>query len=403
MSDKNLLIFAKTSHAKTPYGQWLAGTGIHPIILTAQEYADSYRHMPEVYAFEHYDTNQLIDKMAYEIAQGRSLIGVFARAEADVIRAAQLRARFGIPGQSVESAIAFRNKVDMKDRLRGAGVALPAYAPIDSAYTVLTFVETHGYPVVIKPVSESGSLGTQIIHNEQELDAYLAEPKRWNMEIEAFVPGPMFHVDGLWINGEIAFIIPFRYVNDCLSFRKNLNLGHCTVSPEEAVYPRLIAAVQAVLAALPCPPAMAFHTELWLRPDGEIVFCEVASRTGGAMITSIVHQFFGVQLDREWLMAECGLHQPISPRPYRPGGALNVQPRDGILLHIPRGTEPDFVHEVQITGPVGKRYHGGIKSGLFLAGYVISGADEAEVVANIARMDEWVATQFAWNLSPGAP
>ncbi|WP_406382130.1 PLP-dependent transferase [Streptomyces sp. NBC_01618] len=40
---------------------------------------------------------------------------------------------------------------------------VPAYRLLDSAYTAVEFVAQHGYPVVIKPVSESGSLGADVV------------------------------------------------------------------------------------------------------------------------------------------------------------------------------------------------------------------------------------------------
>jgi biotin carboxylase len=55
---------------------------------------------------------------------------------------------------------------------------------------------------VIKPKSGYGSVKTTIISNKEELIAFLTDVK-WQldapqgMEIEKFVEGPMFHVDGM--------------------------------------------------------------------------------------------------------------------------------------------------------------------------------------------------------------
>ena len=139
----SVLVFAKTPHSKTPYDQWLEGSGFEPIILTTREYAPGYAHLPQVHAFDDYDTNQLVDKTALRLARAHQVTAVFARAEADVVRAAQLRELLGLPGQHTASALAFRDKVVMKDHLAGGPVEIPVYREVDSAYTALRFIEAN--------------------------------------------------------------------------------------------------------------------------------------------------------------------------------------------------------------------------------------------------------------------
>src|SRR5882757_7350569 len=85
MSQRHVLIFAKMIHGRTPYDEWLAETGIEPIILATDEVAPSYRHLPNVHSFASYDHNQLVEKTALELARRHSVVGIFARGEADVI------------------------------------------------------------------------------------------------------------------------------------------------------------------------------------------------------------------------------------------------------------------------------------------------------------------------------
>ncbi|HEX8081243.1 MAG TPA: hypothetical protein VF557_13620 [Jatrophihabitans sp.] len=392
----SVLIFAKTPYSKTPYDQWLAGSGFEPVILTPREYAEGYAHLPHVHAFDDYDTNQLVDKTALRLAQSHQVQAVFARAEADVVRAAQLRELLGLPGQHTASALAFRDKVLMKNHLAGGPVEIPAYSALDSAYTALDFIEQHGYPVVIKPVSESGSLGANIINDETDLDNYLRHPWRGVSQIEKFIEGPMFHIDGLVINGEVAFIHAFRYVNDCLAFRNNDWLAHHSLAAEDPLFERLVSATRSVLAQLPTPRHTAFHTELWLTPDDRVVFCEIASRTGGGMIPPMVRYCFGIELDKEWLYAECGLPNTFPAPQYRPGGGLLIPPSRGLLEYLPMGGEPDCVREVSMAGSSGQVYQGGVKSGLYLAGYVVAGQTEDDVAANMETVATWFNEQARW-------
>lgn len=403
---RHVLVFAKTPYARTPYDRWLDGSGIEPVVLTPTEYAPGYGHLPHVHAFDDYDTNLLVEKTALRLARAHGVEAVFARAEADVVRAARLRDLLDLPGQRTASALAFRDKVIMKDHLAGGPVEIPAHRLLDSAYTAVEFVAEHGYPVVIKPVSESGSLGASVIRDEAELDAWLRRPWRGTSQIETFVPGQMYHVDGLVLGGETVFVHPFRYLNDCLSFRSNDWMGSVPLEPRDPVHDRLVEATGAVLAQLPTPEHTAFHAELWITPDDRVVFCEIASRTGGGMVAVLIRHAFGIDLDREWFRAECGLPPALVTAVYRPAGGLWIPPSNGVLEHLPTDGEPDCVREVSLNGAVGQEFHGGVKSGLFLAGYIVGGDTGEDVTANMEKVATWFSGQARWRptgSADGAP
>ncbi len=396
MTQQCVLIFAKTPYHKTPYDRWLSETGIEPLLLVPEEYAASYRHLPHSYVFANYDQNPAVEKKALELARTQALVGIFARGEADILRAARVRERLQLPGQQMASAVAYRNKVRMKDWLRGTDVVVPDYCAIDSTDTIRQFIERAGYPVVIKPVAESGSWGVQIIRDAAALAQYLATAPIGAMEMETFVEGPMYHVDGLRIDSEIVFMQPSQYVNDCLSFRRNEFCGSCALASGNPLFAPLCDVTRAVIAALPSPPHMAFHAEIWQRPDGQLVFCEIASRTGGGMISAMLQHCCDFDIDRAWLRAECGLPHTLHPSPYRPGGAVIIPPQHGVLQHLPCDNEPACVRAVQFSGAVGQRFAGGVKSGLFLAGYVVDGTSESDVLHNMAQVATWFATQVRY-------
>lgn len=391
-----VLIFAKAPHSKTPYDAWLAGSGIEPIILVSAEHAAGYAHLEHVYAFDDYETNQLVEKTALRLARAHAVIAVFARAETDIVRAARLRELLGLPGQHTASALAFRDKVLMKDHLAGGAVPLPAYRRLDSAYAALDFIDAHGYPVVIKPVAESGSLGIAVIRDEAELDAYLTRPWPGDSEIETFVPGDMYHVDGLIAGGKTVFLKPSRYINSALSFRTNDWVASMPVAPGEALHERLIEVTQAVIDRLPTPPNTVIHAELWLTPDDRLVFCEIASRTGGGIISSMIRHAFGVDLDKEWFLLECALPSTLDAHPYRPAAGLSIPPAHGVLERLPVDGEPDCVLETMLGGAVGQEFHGGLKSGTFLAGYIVGAHAHEDLVAQVEGVAAWFAEGTVW-------
>lgn len=398
MTEKYVLIFAKTPYHKTPYDQWLRDSDITPVIITTRDFAGGYAHMDKVFAFDNYDSSLMVEKAALELAREYPPLAVFARAEADIIRAAKLRELIGVAGQGYDSALAYRNKVVMKEHLKSSRIKLPIYEVACDGYSVVKFVEEHGLPVVIKPFSESGSFNTFIIRNMDELDDYLNNPPVANMEIETFVDGKMYHVDGLVVNGKIKICQPFEYINDCLSFREDKYIGNVALDPEHALYQRLLDAVESVIAYLPKSENMAFHCEFWHTPKDEIVFCEIASRTGGGMIATTFRESLGVDLDKLWLYAECGITLNIEAPPYKPCGCICIPPLKGILLKKPNITENKALLFEEFTGAINHQYNGGVKSGLFLIGYVVSGKSSEEVTANIHDTALWFAANSEWAL-----
>ena len=77
--------------------------------------------------------------------------------EYDLLRAAKLRDFFGLEGQNYASALAFRDKVLMKETLANAGIKVPSFMKVGSPIDVLEFIYKHGFPVVIKPIFGTGA------------------------------------------------------------------------------------------------------------------------------------------------------------------------------------------------------------------------------------------------------
>jgi biotin carboxylase len=396
MSKRYVLVFAKTPYHKTPYDKWLEGTDIEPIILTTDGFIKGYKHIEWVYSFSNYDTNQFIEKKALALGEKYPFIAIFARAEADIIRASKLRSLLNIPGQSIESALAYRNKIVMKDHLADSDMLLPKYKEVHSGYDIVKFVDDNGYPVVLKPLTASGSFNTFIIKNETELDKYLENPPQVEMEIETYVNGKMYHVDGLILDGELKFVQPFEYINDCLSFREDKYVGNVTVDPDNPVSQALIAAAKAVIAKLPQTKHMAFHAEFWHTEYDEFYFCEIASRTGGGMISTTLRRSIGLDLDKEWFYAECHVKRGFTEQQYVPCGCVCIPPVSGVFRKSPDYLQNPLIACEELSGKINERYYGGVKSGLFLVGYVLNGDSAQQITNNIHAAAQWFAENSEW-------
>lgn len=129
---------------------------------------------------------------------------------------------WSLRGQGGESALAFRDKVEMKSRLVGLTrrVRIPEFRPVHEAYDVIAFIERHGYPVSIKPIDGFASIGTTVIRGDGDLARLLSRRLGHGLEVERFIDGAQYHVDGLVLGGELVLCWPSRYLDNCLSFTR---------------------------------------------------------------------------------------------------------------------------------------------------------------------------------------
>lgn len=377
---KTVLILAKTEYTRTPYDLWLKDLGVEPILITSSKFHKDYaRHIKDCYCLEDYDhDDESLYTLVESIFQTTPFDYVFCRAEVDIIRAAKIRRCYSILGQDITSARCYRDKYLMKEQLSHAQIKMAAYQRIDSAEDLLTFASDNGMPFVLKPRLASGSSGVLIIKSQVELHSYLQRNYHIaDMLAESYVDGEMFHIDGLVVGEKLKFIQPFRYINNCLSYRDNLYIGNIPLDRNDQLYSRLVSAVQEILRTMPVTPHFAFHCEMWVTREGDIVFCEIASRTGGGMISFLIEEMAGFNIDKAWLFAECQIHQQSYPQyqeRFLRFGCVCIPPSTGRLVSLP--TEfPVEVRKTHLTGNVDDIYNGGEKSGLYLIGHVVEADD----------------------------
>ncbi len=393
-----VLAFVNSDYADTPYDTWAAKADVQAHLLISGEKHPQYLHVPDARAFADYQASGAVELAAWELAERVRPDVVVARSECDVLRAARLRELFAVPGQDLASALAFRDKVLMKTLARAGGVPVPPFAPAPTALDVLGFARDHGYPVVLKPAFGSGSAGTQVLRDPTDLAAALRAGLPERAMVEAFVPGGMCVVDGLVCGGEVVAAFASRYLNDCLSYHSGAHLGSAQITRDDPLATRLMDFARRVLDALPTPECTTFHLEVFRTRADELVLCEIASRTGGALTTAAVHAATGFDLDQEWFLAQVGQRPAGGPRGAEPGrsaGWVVFYPEHGRLVALP-GTPPPYVVEHRSRAEVGATYQGGVKSGHYLSAYVVAGADADEVERNVDDLAAWHAAGIRW-------
>ncbi len=173
-----------------------------------------------------YDRSGLVEFEARRLHEELSFDRLIAFSEYDLLRAARLRAVFGIAGQNLDSALAFRDKVVMKERLTAGRVEVARFAPVDYAVDLIEFVDHSGFPIVVKPRAAAGSRGVTVLRNGAELVAWLAADFAGghgpfgSWLVEEFVEGQSFHVDHVVNQGVVRLLRPLDHVVSRLPDRR---------------------------------------------------------------------------------------------------------------------------------------------------------------------------------------
>lgn len=388
-------------NAPYPFESWLDSLNEDLLVLTTEKRSKEI-DFPVVKGFKNYEENGLIEISAAELFNKYGYHTVISTSEYDVYRAAKIREYLGITGQNVDSALAFRDKVIMKQYLKDHGINVPSFQKIDSAIDLYNFAEENGYPIIVKPRDGSGSEGVHKLATLEELKRFVENHQLNNLEVESFVEGDMYHIDGLYLQREVVFSWPSKYINGCLSHKNEGYNGSYLLGEHNPLTPRLNTFISKVIQALPSPDHMAFHAEVFVTPDNQLVFCEIACRRGGGYIAETIDQAFGIDLTKLSVQSQCGINVSLPKNIDKPSiqsGFLLIPCRNGEIVEIPKEFPQEWITKYDIYGKQGDRFTAAESSLDIVASFLVKGDSEVQVQQRINELAKWFEFNTKWNVS----
>lgn len=333
---------------------------------------------------------------------------LIASHEEDLIRAAQLRDMLNLPGQSYQSALAFRRKTLMKELLKQGGIEVPAFRAVQTAQDIWDFVEEHPLPLIIKPDYGTGSDGIKILKNKEDIDWYIENKllslrlRSIDLEIETFVSGTMYHVNGIYKGQGEGYFWPSVYAQQSICMMEGKHASSYLLAADNPLVPRLNAYAKRVLEILPTPPNTAFHLEVFLTPDDEIIFCEIASRVGGKGVRRSWKESFNIFLGQLFVQGQANCfpnsNQLLNLTPQQLTGEIWFPVREGRLLNL----------ETECPFPWVKSYHTFLKPGDIISAEaqnieeclcgvsLLTAATEEEMQERLNMVAQWVNKTTEW-------
>ncbi|WP_012692299.1 ATP-grasp domain-containing protein [Deinococcus deserti] len=235
MTNQHILLLTLHNPAEFPFLEWAGPdvvAGSFSLVVDRESVSDDVLaelHAHPAFGFVRAYSNYLNNGNVYadleRLHQQRPFTHIVVFGEDDILRAAHLRERWGLPGQGVDNAAGFRDKSLTRARFTDLGIPVHAGAPLEHPLVLLDFVAQHGLPVYVKPRTSSGSVFGRKISDPAALTAFLETgfaPRVPFAEyvpdlcVETFHPGELYHVDGLCVEGEILWSWPSKYLTSGL-------------------------------------------------------------------------------------------------------------------------------------------------------------------------------------------
>ena len=338
------------------------------------------------------DTTSTDALLAACAALGGRIAGVTSSSEYSIGVASEVARALGRPHPDPDAIRACRHKHTQRLRLRSAGVPGPAFAAAVDPAAAVSAAERIGYPVVVKPVAGSGSIGTRSCASPAEVrataaavldadPAALALPPQDAVMVEEQLDGAEYSVETL--DDQIVGVIRKRLGPEPYF----LEIGHDFPAP---LRPAVRAAIEATALAALRSLGLAWgaaHVELRYSEAAGPRLVEVNPRLAGGMIPRMIQEARGIDMIHQMVAKAAGRAEALRPtRALAAAIRFLVAPESGRLLEVagvPAARRVPGVVEVGMTCRPGQdvRIRHSFQDRL---GYVIATAETGNVAAQAA-------------------
>ena len=368
--------------------------GLHVILATndrnkdepwPHDVIDEFFHMPDLGK-----KPDIVHAVAY-LARSRQIELMVALDDFDVETVAHLREHFRLPGMGDSLARNFRDKLAMRTTARNAGLLVPEFTGVFNYDDLREFMTRVSPPWLLKPRSEASSMGIKKIEHADELWPVLDSlgDQQSFFVMEQFVPGDVYHVDGLVDGDEVLFSVAHKYGKPPLSVYAGGGVFITrSLERESDESKRLVELNKQVLKAMGLVRGASHSEYIKSQADGQLYFLENAARVGGANIAECVEYASGVNLWREWAQIEiANLRGEKYRLPQTHSGYA------GLINCLAHQEWPDLsgYNDPEVVWRLSKKYH---------AGLIVSSPDAARVEFLLNSYAERFAQDFLAVLPP---
>lgn len=341
-ADRPITILCVTSYDKgQEFLRVCKGLGATVYLLTVEklrnaawprELIDEIFFMPE-----NLPLADLIHAVSYA-ARTRHIDRIVALDEFDMENVAALREHLRLPGIGLTTIRHFRDKLAMRAQAREAGVLVPEFIHVLNYDDLREFMNRVPGPWLLKPRSQASGIGMKKINKQEELWPWLDQLGDQQSEflLEQFIPGSVFHVDGIVSERVVQFAEAHAYGAPPLDTSHHGGVFTTRTLPRDSADALAIKALhEKLVAGLGLVRGVTHSEFLKAHADNRFYFIEIAARVGGAYISDVVEASTGINLWREWAKLEVAAGKLPYQLPER------REEYAGVILSLARQQNPD--------------------------------------------------------------
>jgi biotin carboxylase len=351
-----------------PFLREAARLGADVVFLTVDKLRDAdwpreafaeFHTVPEAEVPEHQSLDQ-IRRVVEDVARRRKIARIVALDEFDLESASLLREHLRLPGMGYTATRLFRDKLAMRGAAQAGGVRVPEFTGVFNDADVRHFIANTQGPWLMKPRWSASAIGIRKIASLDDVLWARGElgERATDFLLERFVPGAIYHVEGITSGGKLQFASGHKYGQPPMQTMHDGGVFTTRTLDRTGEEESALEAVHAAtLQALGMQDGVTHSEFIRAHADGQFYFLETAARVGGAFIADVVEHASGVNPWVEWARIEVALalHQPYRLPPLRREYA-------GSVICLARQQEPDLSAYVdpEIVYRLKKFHHAGL-------------------------------------------
>jgi biotin carboxylase len=329
-----------------------------------------------------------------DVARRYEVAGIITIMEFGLMPAALAAQKLGFPSQPMKAVRNTRDKVQMRRALAAAGLGQIDYAGCRTLDEARAFLARAGAPMIIKPVSGTGSDGVTLVHDELQLEAawLLASGSMafGGIICESYIDGPEVSVEGYVSGGRFVPVA----ITDKITNESFLEIGHSQPTRKSAETQETIYAyVARILEALGVDECWT-HTEVRLSANGPVII-ETHTRPGGASIDLLTLRSTGVSTYDVMFDFAFGITPEYRPRVTGEAAVVRfVMSEPGTVQAIDVPAQPETIAHLQIDYKPGDVISERSASSNRLGHMVGVGRDVDEATANAEAFRDSITVKY---------
>lgn len=317
-------------------------------------------------------------------ARTRHIDRVVALDEFDMENVAAIREHLRLPGIGLTTIRYFRDKLAMRAQAREVGMLVPEYIHILNYDDLRAFMGYVGPPWLLKPRSQASGIGMKKIQSPEELWPWLDQlgDRQSEYLLEQFIPGGVFHVDGIVSDRAVLFAEAHTYGAPPLDVSHQGGVFTTrTMARDSADALALKEFNNQLIQGLGLVRGVTHAEFLKAHSDNRFYFLEVAARVGGAYISNMVETATDINLWREWA------HLEVTAGKMRYQLPQAREDYAGVIVSLARQQEPDTsgYNDPEIVERIQKYHH---------AGFVLKSPSAERIETLLASYAQRFASDF---------